>query len=118
MAQIEQLLAKAMSTDSEDEAIACLRMARKQGKSFEPTGSYKGKTAQEWYKSLDTVTKAYIKEKLNRQYLSATSAEQEKELKQLHVAIRVLVVSIPVIITITGTISYFMFGATVSCWLF
>lgn len=33
MSKIDQLLAKAMSTSSEDEAISCLRMARKQGSS-------------------------------------------------------------------------------------
>ena len=49
---VKQLLAKAMSTSSEDEAIACLRMARKKGNSLDlGSGSveYKGKTAEYWY---------------------------------------------------------------------
>lgn len=49
---VKQLLAKAMSTSSEDEAIACLRMARKKGSSLDlGAGSleYKGKTAEYWY---------------------------------------------------------------------
>ena len=35
MSKVDQLLAKAMSTSSEDEAIACLKMARKQGNTVE-----------------------------------------------------------------------------------
>lgn len=34
MAKVEDLLAKALSTSSEDEAIACLKMARKRGGTF------------------------------------------------------------------------------------
>jgi uncharacterized protein (DUF3084 family) len=56
MSTTDQLIAKAMSTTSEDEAIACLRMARKKGgkvtqsfgqKSEEVT--YNGHTAKYWY---------------------------------------------------------------------
>lgn len=51
---VNQLLSKAMSTTSEDEAIACLKMARKKGSEFESTESktdlFNGKTAEYWYK--------------------------------------------------------------------
>ena len=56
MTQIDQLLAKALSTTSEEEAIACLRMARKKGSTYttskhKPTytiSTYGGYTAKEW----------------------------------------------------------------------
>lgn len=40
------LIAKALSTDSEDEAIACLKMARKQGTGLTTTAP--SKSAEEW----------------------------------------------------------------------
>lgn len=47
---INQLLSKAMSTASEEEAVACLRMARKKGKTFEAIdGDYNGHDAKYWY---------------------------------------------------------------------
>lgn len=53
---INQLLAKAMSTTSEEEAMSCLRMARKKGKSFDDGASsstssslYNGQNAKYWY---------------------------------------------------------------------
>lgn len=57
MTQIDQLLAKALSTSSEEEAIACLRMARKKGsthtatskpKTAHDSSTYSGHTAKEW----------------------------------------------------------------------
>lgn len=51
MSSTNQLLLKALSTDSEDEAISCLRMARKRGKTAElnSTSEYNGKSAEYWY---------------------------------------------------------------------
>lgn len=51
MSSTNQLLLKALSTDSEDEAISCLRMARKRGKAAElnSTSEYNGKSAEYWY---------------------------------------------------------------------
>jgi hypothetical protein len=47
-----------MSTTSEEEAMSCLRMARKKGKSFDApesnTATYNGQTAKYWY------DKAYV----------------------------------------------------------
>ena len=53
MSAVDQLLAKALSTTSEDEAVACLRMARKKGGKLsggdESTSEYNGHSAQYWY---------------------------------------------------------------------
>ena len=51
MSNINQLLAKALSTTSEDEAMSCLRMARKKGGRLEDSGSseYNGHDAKYWY---------------------------------------------------------------------
>lgn len=51
---VEQLLTKALSTPSEDEAISCLRMARKRGESpkFDDpakVNTFKGGTIEHWY---------------------------------------------------------------------
>ncbi len=61
MSTTDQLIAKAMSTTSEDEAIACLRMARKKGgkvtQSFETKvedTTYNGHTAKYWYEKAAT----------------------------------------------------------------
>jgi hypothetical protein len=56
LADVNQLLNKALSTSSDEEAISCLNMARKIRKktdTFETgeinTGVYNTKTAEEWY---------------------------------------------------------------------
>lgn len=52
MSNVNQLLSKALSTASEDEAMACLRMARKKGGSIEEStssGDYNGHDAKYWY---------------------------------------------------------------------
>lgn len=52
MSNVNQLLAKALSTTSEDEAMACLRMARKKGGRLEDSSSsseYNGHGAKYWY---------------------------------------------------------------------
>ena len=49
---INQLLAKALSTTSEDEAMTCLRMARKRGGKLEDSSApaeYNGHDAKYWY---------------------------------------------------------------------
>lgn len=49
---VNQLLAKALSTPSEEEAMSCLRMARKKGGRLEDSGSsskYNGQSAEYWY---------------------------------------------------------------------
>lgn len=64
MSNINQLLAKAMSTASEDEAMSCLRMARKKGKTLdaEVGSDYNGHDAKYWYEkaaSFYTTIKGY-----------------------------------------------------------
>jgi hypothetical protein len=57
MSAVNQLLAKAMSTSSEDEAIACLRMARKKGNTLDlsvKAAEYNGHTAEYWYEKART----------------------------------------------------------------
>lgn len=52
MSVINQLLSKAMSTPSEEEAVACLKMARKKGNVFDGDAvpsTYNGHTAKYWY---------------------------------------------------------------------
>jgi hypothetical protein len=52
MSNINQLLAKAMSTTSEEEAMSCLRMARKKGKTLDgdiTSSDYNGHGAKYWY---------------------------------------------------------------------
>lgn len=47
---VNQILAKALSTSSEEEAIACLRMARKKGGMVEgQEDTYNHHTAKHWY---------------------------------------------------------------------
>lgn len=48
MSKVDQLLAKALSTTSEDEAIACLRMARRQP-GVEKTDAKRIDTNIDWY---------------------------------------------------------------------
>lgn len=48
--KFNQLIAKAISTTSDDEALACLRMAKKIGGEVQASiGEYNGKTAEYWY---------------------------------------------------------------------
>lgn len=55
MSAVNQLLAKALSTTSEEEAMSCLRMARKKTSTFDSPVSvstpteYKGHDAKYWY---------------------------------------------------------------------
>lgn len=49
MSKYEQLISKAMSTESSSEAYACLQMAKKHKPSGAPA-KYEGHTAEEWAK--------------------------------------------------------------------
>lgn len=62
MSTTQQLIAKALSTSSEEEAIACLRMARKKGGSYQaqPTYDYKA-LAESWQKTALSWKAAYNK---------------------------------------------------------
>ncbi len=71
------LIAKALSTDSEDEAIACLKMARKQGTGLTTTAP--SKSAEEW-------------EALARKYHKIAYDNQE-DLKRVKAALKVAMLS-------------------------
>lgn len=71
------LIAKALSTDSEDEAIACLKMARKQGASH--TTVTTNKSTQDW-------------EALARKY-HKIAYENQEDLKRTKAALKSLMVS-------------------------
>lgn len=56
MSNVNQLLSKAMSTTSEEEAMSCLRMARKKSKTFEgstTSNDYNGRDAKYWYEKAE-----------------------------------------------------------------
>lgn len=84
MSNVNQLLAKAMSTTSEEEAMSCLRMARKKGKTFdaEPASTsvstYNGQGPKYWYDKA-----AYYYGEAKKREGSLT-VEQEKQLFRMY----------------------------------
>lgn len=81
MSNINQLLAKALSTTSEDEAMACLRMARKKGGRLEDSSApaeYNGHDARYWY---DKAALYYTKAKEKSDGLTH---EQQKHLFRMY----------------------------------
>lgn len=84
MSAVNQLLAKALSTTSEEEAMSCLRMARKKTSTFDSPVSvstpteYKGHDAKYWY---DKASYYYTELKHNR---SDLTMEQAKRLWRMY----------------------------------
>ena len=81
MSNINQLLAKALSTTSEDEAMACLRMARKKGGRLEDSSvpsEYNGHSAKYWY---DKAYKWYHEAK---KLSDGLTKDQQKQLFQMY----------------------------------
>jgi hypothetical protein len=82
MSNVNQLLMKAMSTTSEEEAMSCLRMARKKGNSFDSVAStsseYNGHGAKYWY---DKAALYYNRAKEDSNRLTA---EQERQLWNMY----------------------------------
>ena len=77
MSNINQLLAKAMSTTSEEEAMSCLRMARKKGKTLDgdiTSSDYNGHGAKYWY---EKAVQYYNKTKEKNDGLIAVAAQQK-----------------------------------------
>lgn len=117
MSTTDQLIAKAMSTTSEDEAIACLRMARKKGgnvtqsfgqKSEEVT--YNGHTAKYWYEkalayynyhkqnanSADFQTLKFMYENLNHEHRKLMTKEyalqrEHRKLKSQNSTMKIII---------------------------
>jgi len=81
MSNINQLLAKALSTTSEDEAMACLRMARKKGGRLEDSSAsseYNGHSAKYWY---DKAAMYYTKAK---EKYDGLTLDQQKHLFRMY----------------------------------
>jgi hypothetical protein len=57
MDTVNQLLAKAMSTTSEQEAVSCLMMARRKSNSLPSlvSAEYNGQNAEYWYRKAETL---------------------------------------------------------------
>ena len=113
-----QLIAKALSTASEEEAIACLRMARKQGMSFTGSSTYKNKTAEQWYESFTALSAAYLRKSTNFSYLAAARTEQDVQINNLKAKLTMLYILIPVIAAAVATVTYLLVPKIMSCWLF
>ncbi len=82
MSNVNQLLMKAMSTTSEEEAMSCLRMARKKGNSFDSVAStsseYNGHGAKYWYE------KAVLYYNRAKEDSNRLTAEQERQLWNMY----------------------------------
>lgn len=82
MSNVNQLLMKAMSTTSEEEAMSCLRMARRKSNSFDSVAStsseYNGHGAKYWY---DKAVLYYNRAKEDSNRLTA---EQERQLWNMY----------------------------------
>ena len=120
MSQIDQLLAKALSTTSEEEAIACLRMARKKGGTYAPTSNpkpiytistYGGYTAKQWCdvarqlrQESEKLVTSYItlKETHNKVVTEKTKAERALEGQKLVTKVIVVVYSVCLLSVVTA----------------
>lgn len=108
----DQLLAKALSTDSEDEAIACLKMARKKG--LKISTSKDGHTVESRTNQLQNLLDMY--NKLRREYSALANKFNEhehenvmhvSELKmQIKWAYKTAVISVMLSVMITATIMH------------
>lgn len=75
MDTVNQLLSKAMSTTSEEEAVSCLMMARRKSNSLPSpvSAEYNGKNAEYWYHKANTLY-LKLKEETSRHKLHYTSS--------------------------------------------
>ena len=110
----DQLLSKALSTDSEDEAIACLRMARKKGLKLNSSGtSNGGHTVESRTKQLQDLLDIYNQlrsdhydvKKLLRESVEQTSALKKQVGWTRKTAAIGLILSIIVTVTIMHKVS-------------
>ena len=82
----DQLLSKALSTDSEDEAIACLRMARKKGLKLGSSGASNGvHTVESRTKQLQQLLDTYNELRQEHRVLKNKFNDHEHE-NVLHVS--------------------------------
>lgn len=80
----EQLIAKALSTDSEDEAIACLRMARKKGLNSSSPSTSKGRhTVESRTNQLQDLLDTYNRLRSDHYYLKKRLRDRDEETSAL-----------------------------------
>jgi hypothetical protein len=110
----DQLLSKALSTDSEDEAIACLKMARKKGLKLDSSSESNGKhTVESRTKQLQDLLDIYNQLRSDHydvKKLLRESVEQTSELKKRiswtrKLAVIGLILSIMITATVMNKIS-------------
>lgn len=119
MSQIDQLIAKALSTDSEDEAIACLRMARRQGKSTtkKDQGIYAGQSAKYWYERVASLAKDNYRTRSAYNQALEDKKQLKESAKLLRRQIVGLIIAVPMVAMFVGVIVTMLIPET-SCWLF
>lgn len=113
-----QLIAKALSTTSEDEAIACLRMARKKGATIETTAPRNKNAANEaeTRQMIDMINRFRDRadkfEVLYYDYKGRWADEgyKVKKLQEELVAIRVKIVFIVAFVAATVTLFWLLVG--------
>ena len=84
MSAVNQLLAKAMSTSSEEEAMSCLRMARKKSNTFDSgvstSSEFNGHTAEYWYNK----AVIYYNTAKKKQEASGLTIDQQNRLYKMY----------------------------------
>jgi len=124
MTQIDQLLAKALSTTSEEEAIACLRMARKKGGTYAPTSkpkpiytinTYGGHTAKEWRdaamqlrQASEKLVTSYIKLKETHNTVVTEKTKAERALEDQKRVTKVIIVIYSICLLSVVTAGYLL----------
>lgn len=124
MSQIDQLLAKALSTTSEEEAIACLRMARKKGGKYAPTSkpkpiytisTYGGHTAKEWRDAAmqlrqesEKLVTSYIKLKETHNTVVTEKTKAERALEDQKRVTKVIIVIYSICLLSVVTAGYLL----------
>ena len=104
MSKYEQLISKAMSTESSSEAYACLQMAKK----HKPSGAfakYEGHTAEEWAKLAANLE--LVKEDYRRLY--AKYADKAKFLQLENAALVEKCNGLTTIVVALGEVCFFTF---------
>ena len=104
MSKYEQLISKAMSTESSSEAYACLQMAKK----HKPSGAsakYEGHTAEEWAKLAANLE--LVKEDYRRLY--AKYADKAKFLQLENESLGEECDKLKMIIIALGAVFFFFF---------
>lgn len=87
---VNQILAKAMSTSSEEEAIACLRMARKRGGQIAQADTHNQHGAKHWYeKARDYYTIAKKRTEEVEEYYRMYTRERDRK-RELETEVRLL----------------------------